>query len=245
MALRHRHIENLLQIPPQMIDDRERKPILRLAIEQILQLVAPEAGSSRRRTPHQMNGYPVHVVLPRRVLPLPAVVGEIDILDELAESARSLFSCRLAFSSADDPVDRFRGPADFVMFLMKPRTRLLRLPSTHHMPIHRPRCFLTPPVWCRLRIDFSLCAFRGSPYWRYSNHSRGPACSFRSIQASRVSRRTSLRRPRRTAGRGRQPGTRPAMTFEICAFEQCSSSATAVNVRSPKSSRGIELKGAA
>ena len=44
LALGHGHIENLLQIPPQMIDDRKRQPSLRLRVEQILKLVAPEAG---------------------------------------------------------------------------------------------------------------------------------------------------------------------------------------------------------
>ena len=44
MTLGHGHIENGLHVPTQMIDDRERKPVFRLAVEKVLQFAAPEAG---------------------------------------------------------------------------------------------------------------------------------------------------------------------------------------------------------
>src|SRR5205814_205650 len=64
--------------------------------------------------------------------------------------------------------------SDLVISLTKPITRLLRLRSTHYIATQRPRCFLTDPFWYRLlRIDFSLCAFTGTPYWRYRYRSIG------------------------------------------------------------------------
>jgi hypothetical protein len=58
------------------------------------------------------------------------------------------------------------------MSLTRPRTLLLRPPSTHHMPIQRPRCFLIPPVGtvCALIL---LCAFTGTPNWRCRYRSTG------------------------------------------------------------------------
>ena len=59
----------------------------------------------------------------------------------------------------------------------------------------------------------------------------------RSVQSMkiRVARRTSLRLPRRTAGIGGQPGTRPSTALQTCALEQCNSSATSVSESRSKS----------
>src|SRR5579872_1104525 len=139
---------------------------------------------------------------------------------------QSLFSCRFAFSSLTIALIASLA-CDFVISLTKPRTLLLRAPPTHHMPTQRPRCFLIPPVWYRLRIEFSYARFaapRNGDAFTLS-FATGirlslVACSLRSIQARRASRRTSLRRPRETEGIGGQPRTRPETMLQICALEQ-------------------------
>ena len=61
-----------------------------------------------------------------------------------------------------------------------------------------------------------------------------------SIHERREARRTSLRRPRDTAGMGGQPGRRPATALQMWALEQCSSFATSASVsRSNSASRSI------
>src|ERR1035438_8122481 len=104
------------------------------------------------------------------------------------------------------------------------------------MPIQRPRCFLTPPVECRVRILISPYAFLRPRSGDVRILAGMAACSLWASHSTRLSRRTSLRRPRQTAGMGGQPWTRPATTLHTCAFEQCRSSATAASVNSPKSS---------
>src|SRR5271156_6263751 len=92
MPLGHGHIEDLFQAPPQMIDGRERKALTGLAVEKILQLVALKTS----QFPHaehfnEMDADPVHVVHPCRCLPLAAIVGEVNLRDELAEAPGSVF----------------------------------------------------------------------------------------------------------------------------------------------------------
>jgi hypothetical protein len=65
-AISQRHIENLLEIPSQMIHDGKRKAGLRLPVEQILQLIAPEAPKLPvLKATYEMNRNTIHVVLPR------------------------------------------------------------------------------------------------------------------------------------------------------------------------------------
>ena len=62
-----------------------------------------------------------------------------------------------------------------------------------------------------------------------------PPRSFLSIHERSVSRRTSFRRPRDTAGIAAQPCTRPAIALHTCALEQCNNSATSATVSRSKS----------
>jgi hypothetical protein len=103
VAFGHGHIENLFHIPPQMIDNRERKPPFAFRSSKILKLIAPKARKLpilERPRPDDMD--PVHVVFPRRVLPLPAVVGKVDLLDELAKLP-ALFGLPLGVLFGHDP----------------------------------------------------------------------------------------------------------------------------------------------
>ena len=60
----HGHIENLLHIPPEMIDNRKEQPIpLCLQVQQILKLITPKTWKlpiPKHR--YEMNRHPVHVV---------------------------------------------------------------------------------------------------------------------------------------------------------------------------------------
>src|SRR5580698_6687925 len=84
MALRDRHIENLLQVPPRMIDNRKRH--LALAVEEVLQFVALEAreGALAIRS-NQMRANALLGVHRRTYLPLPAIEVEVRPFHEGAE----------------------------------------------------------------------------------------------------------------------------------------------------------------
>src|ERR1700730_6520079 len=90
----------------QMIDDRERQT-LGLQVQQILKFITLQATKLPiRESAHKMNRYPVHVIFPRRVLPLPAVIGKVDLLDELAKLP-DLVRLSLGVFLCDDGLDRF------------------------------------------------------------------------------------------------------------------------------------------
>ena len=88
MPFRNRHIENLLEIPAQMIDGRKRKGFFpSLQVEHILKLIPLQTGKlpvSQIR--HEMNGNPVHGAPARRSLPLAAVVGEEHLLNKFPKT---------------------------------------------------------------------------------------------------------------------------------------------------------------
>lgn len=135
MALVERHIEDLLQIPSEMIDGRKRKARLRLTVEKILQIVTPEICQFPcAEVFDEMDGDPVRIVVPRRCLPFAAIVREINLRNEFAETPDSLY-LSFRFHLGDDPLTTARA-SDLVMSLTSPTTRLLRLWLSHHSTTH-------------------------------------------------------------------------------------------------------------
>ncbi len=156
----------------------------------------------------------------RRIFPFPAVIGKIDLGHKLAKPPDPI-SLRLALASGTILSTTARA-SDLVISLTRPITRLLRLRSTHHIATQRPRCFLTDPFWYRLlRIEFSLCAFPGTPYWQF----RMVASAVSTVHCSR-SRAAAFLGVSAFGDQGTQqvlqgsPATRPATALQTCAFEQ-------------------------
>src|SRR5579872_3802340 len=109
---------------------------------------------------NEINGYSVYAVVARRVLPLPAVVRKVNMLDELPNCHTRLLS-RLARSASTILATGSRA-SPLVISLTKPMPLLLFLPSTFQRPIHRFLCVLTPPRECRVRIFAPSGAFANS-----------------------------------------------------------------------------------
>ncbi len=142
-----------------MIDDRKRQTILPgLQVKQVLKFIAPKARKAPDpRTARQDALKPCSRCSPASIPSTSGCSTENRLSRRTPQTSRPGWLPAWRRSSATILATSSRALL-LVMSLMKPTTRLFRLPSTYHMPIQRPRCFRTPPVECRLRIiDFSLC----------------------------------------------------------------------------------------
>src|SRR5947209_8750584 len=142
-----------------------------------------------------MRVHTTHIILFRRSLPLPPVIGEVRCLHELTE--RQNFSCFLpsARGQFGNCLTRFAlghvttEPKDFAPL------------HAAFIPKPVPAAILLPHTSCRVPFSHMFSYARLRP--RSGDAPRLPlVASLRSIHSARLSRRTSLRRLRLTEGIG-------------------------------------------
>src|SRR5258708_36960644 len=90
VAFANSHFKNLAKVPPQVIDYREGEAALCLLVQEVLKLVAANARQlTIPETGYKMDARSVHVVYARGLLPLPAVIRNVDFIHELAKPPAS------------------------------------------------------------------------------------------------------------------------------------------------------------
>src|SRR5580704_4006487 len=102
------------------------------------------------------------------MLPFPAVVGDVHMLDKLTEAPDFVFLTFGVFLR-HDPVDRFARRRFRHAFDEAQDTAF---PPTLTPPHANPPATLFLDPSCLVpfaHLNFSLCAFHGIPYWRYRN----------------------------------------------------------------------------
>ena len=109
MDFANSQFKNLAKAPSEMIDNGEGKPTLRFLVQKILKLVTVNAGQlTIPEICDKMDLGSIYVVFPCGLLPLPAVVGNLDFIQEFAKVPTSV---RLAFGGflSDNPIHCFPG----------------------------------------------------------------------------------------------------------------------------------------